>query len=304
MHAMRLLLIANVRAQTVTPRKATVIERALTSDFDVDLVHTAHRGHATELARGADKYDLVVAMGGDGTVNEVANGLVGTDVPLAIIPGGGTNVFARSLGIPEDPIEATGLLLAHRSATPRRVTLGRADGRYFLFTCGVGLDGAIVRAVERRRALRRVMGQGRYVWTGLTSFFFRFNRRTPRVTVRWGSELEQRRDGQFLAIVQNASPYTYLGDRPIRLCPEADLDLGLDVVALDRASLIFVLRTVFRAFGRGKHTRGRHMLSLHDQPRVEVVSEVMLPVQMDGEYIGEYDRLLFEAVPDAISLLH
>ena len=300
---MRLLLIANVRAQTVTPRRATVIERALASDFDVDLVHTTHRGHATELARDAAKFDLVVAMGGDGTVNEVANGLAGSRTPLAIIPGGGANVFARSLGMPEDPIEATGHVLAIRDRAPRRVTLGRAEDRYFLFSCGLGLDGAIVRTLERRRNLRRAMGQASYLWSGLTSYWFRFERRTPRVSVRWGTELEHRRDGLFLAICQNADPYTYLGDRPMRVCPGAGLDIGLDVLALDRAGLWFLLRTVARSFGRGRHARSRHALSLHDQERIELLAEVAMPAQMDGEYVGERSRLLLEAVPGALSVL-
>lgn len=300
---MRLLLIANVRAQTVTPRKATVIERALAADFDVDLVHTTHRGHATELARERGTFDLVVAMGGDGTVNEVANGLAGSPTPLAIIPGGGTNVFARSLGIPEDPIEATGHLLANRDRPPRRITLGRADGRYFLFSCGIGLDGAIVRTLERRRHLRRAMGQASYVWSGLTSFFFRFERRVPRLAVRWGADLEHRRAGFYLAVCQNADPYTYLGQRPMRVCPQADLNRGLDLLALDRAGFFFIIRTVAGAFGRARHVRKRHALYLHDQPRVEVLSEVRMPVQMDGEYVGERDRLLLEAVPEALSVL-
>lgn len=243
MPAVRLLLIANVRASTVTPRKVSVIERALASAYDVELVRTKRAGHAVHLARGAghEGFDLVVAMGGDGTVNEVANGLAGTTVPMGIIPGGGANVLARSLGIPEDPVEATGLLLANRDRPPRRIALGRADGRYFACSAGVGLDGEIVRRVERRQRMKRTVGQGWFVWTAISTFLLRYDRRHPHVRLRWGKDLEHHRDGLFLAIAQKCDPYTYLGARPMRLCPEADLDGGLDIFAISSMRSGFVI---------------------------------------------------------------
>lgn len=301
----RLLLIANVNAQTVTPRKVAVIERALASEFEVDLQRTKRAGHATHLARGADHegVDLVVAMGGDGTVNEIANGLAGTGTPLGIIPGGGTNVLARSLGIPEDPIEATAHLLARRDAAPRRLPLGRADGRYFTFSCGIGLDGAIVRSVERRQRRKKAIGSGYFVWTALRVFLLQYDRRTPRVHLRWGEDLEHRRDGAFFAVVQKTNPYTYLGSREMRICPDAAIDLGLDLFAMDSMRTTRILRTVMRTFGRAGHTRGRHAISLHDESRIEVRCDRPLPVQMDGEYVGTRDHLLLESVPGALSLL-
>lgn len=303
---MRLLLIANVTAQQVTPWKVTIIESALASAFDLDVVLTKRGGHATHLARGAahQGVDLVVALGGDGTVNEVANGLAGTSVPMGILPGGGVNVLARSLGIPSDPIEATAHLLHHRDDPPRRVTLGRADGRYFTFSCGVGLDGAIVRQVERRKALKKAGRSGYYAWTALRVFFVGYGRRRPKVSVRWGHDLEHHRDGLFLAIVQNTDPFTYLGPRPMHLCPEADLDGGLDLVALDSLRVGFVLRVIASSFGSGRHTRSRHVLHLHDQQRIEIICDEPLPVQADGEYMGNRERLTLEAVPNALWLLH
>src|SRR5918996_3861501 len=130
---MRALLIANTRASTVTPGKLSVIERALASELKLEVVRTKRREHATHLAKGAahEGLDLVIALGGDGTVNEVVNGLAQTGVPMAILPGGGVNVLARSLGVPNDPIEATAHLLRNRDRPPRRIPLGRADGRYF-----------------------------------------------------------------------------------------------------------------------------------------------------------------------------
>jgi diacylglycerol kinase family enzyme len=235
-------------------------------------------------------------------VNEVANGLAGTDVPLGIIPGGGPNVLARSLGIPRDPIDATAHLLAGLRTPPRKVPLGQADGRDMTFTCGMGLDGAIVREVERRQGRKRAVGQWYYVWSGLRLFFGGIERREPHIRVRWGADLQHARDGLFVAICQKSSPFTYLANRPMRICPEARLDLGLDCFATDRFSTPYVLRIVEQMFGSGRHIDGRHALYLHDEARIEIAADRPLPVQMDGEFLGDRERILVEAVPDALTL--
>lgn len=302
---MRALLIVNTKAATVSPIKVSVIERALVSECQkVDLALTKRPGHAVHLAKGAahDGVDLVVCHGGDGTINEVANGLAGTGVPMGIIPGGGTNVLARSLGIPRDPIDATAYLLAGLRRPLRTVPLGRADGRYFTFACGMGFDGAIVREVERRQVRKRAVGQGYYVWSGLRLFFTAVDRRTPLVRVRWGPDLEEHRDGLYLAICQKTSPFTYLGNRPMRMCPDARLELGLDCFGTDLFSTPFVLRLVGQMFGPARHTRNRHVLSLHDEPRIEITSQRPLPVQMDGEYLGDRERVMVDSVPEALTI--
>ena len=302
---MRLLLIVNVNAQQVTPWMVDVIERALASEFKVDRAATKQSGHAMHLARGAahEGFDVVVSFGGDGTVNEVANGLAGTDVPMAIIPGGGTNVLARSLGIPRDPVRATWHLISNRNKEPRRIPLGRAEDRYFTFACGVGLDGAIVRDVERRQRLKKGLGHPYYVWSAARLLLAGIDRRRPTVHLRWGPDLEHRRDGLFMAISQKARPFTYLGGREMNICPRARLDLGLDCMALDTLAPPIVLRVAAQTFTSGKHIRNRHVLYLHDQPKIEITSDVPMPVQMDGEYLGERERLLLESVPGALSLL-
>jgi YegS/Rv2252/BmrU family lipid kinase len=302
---MRALLIANTNASTVTPRKMSVIQHALASELKLEVVLTKRKDHATHLARGAvhEGIDLVIALGGDGTVNEVVNGLAGTPVPMAILPGGGTNVLARSLGIPEDTVEATGHLIANLQNEPRRVSVGRAEGRYFTFGCGIGLDGAIVRDVERRQRLKKTAGEWYYVWSGFR-IFAAVDKRVPSVAIRWGEDLQHGRDGLFLAICQKTTPFTYLGRRQMRICPEANLDLGLDCLAIDRLDTRFVLRIVAQMFTSARHIQNRHVLYLHDQPRIEVTSLRTLPVEMDGEYIGDRDRLLLESVPDALSLLY
>jgi diacylglycerol kinase family enzyme len=302
----RLLLIVNVNAQAVTPWGVNVIERALSSEFKVEVARTKRQGHATHLARGAghEGFETVASLGGDGTVNEVANGLAGTAVPMAIIPGGGTNVLARSLGIPRDPIEATWYLIANRANTPHRVPLGRAEGRFFTFACGLGLDGAIVRDVERRQRLKRGMGHTYYVWSAARIFFAGVDRRNPSVRLRWGPEMEHSREGLFLAICQKTTPFTYLGNREMNICPDARLELGVDCMAVDTFNTATILRIAAQTFGSAKHIRNRHVLYVHDQPKLEIASDIPMPLQMDGEYIGERTHVVVESVPDTLSLLY
>jgi diacylglycerol kinase family enzyme len=301
----RLLLIANANAHTVTPYRREVIAAALSAQFSLEHVETKNTGHATEVARQAveDGVDLVAALGGDGTVNEVANGLVGSKVPLAVLPGGMANVFARSLGIPSDPIEATGLLLERSDSLPRRIPLGRIDGRYFVANCGVGLDAAIVRAVERRQRTKRHMGDVFFVWTGLRVYLFGYGRRTPHLELRWGDDLQEHRDRLFLAIFQNLSPYTYLRERAMRICPEADLDGGLDGFAASTLRVRTIFATALKAFRPQPKLRGKRLLYVKDQPKFLVKCDKPMPLQMDGEFIGERDEVLIESVPNALSVL-
>jgi diacylglycerol kinase family enzyme len=301
----RLLLISNANAHTVTPYRLEVIAAALSAQFSLELVETKNSGHATETARQAaeDGVDLVVALGGDGTVNEVANGLIGTKVPMAVLPGGMANVFARSLGIPPDPIEATGLLLERADSLPRPVPLGRIGDRCFVANCGVGLDAAIVRAVERRQRTKRHVGDLFFVWTGVRVFLFGYGRRKPHLELAWGPELEERRDGLFLAIFQNVSPYTYLGERAMKVCPEADLDGGLDGFAASTMRIRTILPTALKAFRAQPKVRVRRLLYVKDQPKFLMKCDQPMPVQMDGEFIGERAEVLIESVPNALLVL-
>jgi diacylglycerol kinase family enzyme len=302
----RLLLIINENAYRVTRERRVGIADELSRSFKLEEAPTERPRHAIELAREAvlDGVEMVAALGGDGTVNEVANGLAGTDVPLAIVPGGMANVFARSLGIPNDAEAATRLLVDNAKGSPARVTMGIVGGRYFTSNCGVGLDAAIVRRVEEHQAAKKRYGDWYFVWTGLRVFFAGFDRRVPRVRVAWGEDLENERAGLYLAIAQNTGPYTYLGNRPMRLCPSADLNGGLDFIALDSLRTRVALPVVLSSFGSGKHVAKPHVLHVRDQRRIEIRSDVPLPVQMDGEFIGERDHVLVEAVPNALSVIY
>ena len=261
-------------------------------------------GHAAEMAVDAaqENADLVVALGGDGTVNEVVNGLAGTDTPLGILPGGGANVFARSLGLPRDPIEAAGLLLERIDEKPRRVPLGRIDGRYFAVNCGVGLDAAIVQRVERRQFAKRLAGDLFFMWSAARTFLAGYDRHGGKLRLRWGDELEHEMAGAFLVIVQNTSPFTFLGERPMNICPGATLDDGLDLLALDTLRTSTVVRVALQTFGSGRHVRSRHVTSARDQRRILVEASEPVPTQADGEFLGDKQSVQIESVPDALSL--
>jgi diacylglycerol kinase family enzyme len=304
----RLLLVANANARRVSGYRRDVITHALASEFKLEVVETTRPGHATEVAReGAlDGVEVIAALGGDGTVNEVVNGLAGTDSALAILPAGLANVFARSLGVPNDAIEATGLLLkcVAMGTAPRRVPLGRADGRFFTTNCGIGFDGAIVRRVEHRQRIKRQVGEWYFVWSAVRLFLRGYDRRAPRIRLAWGDRLEESRSGLYLAIVQNTSPYTYFGGRGMRLCPDAALDDGLDGFAIDTMRLRAVLPVVVSAFGSARHDGWRHVTSISRQRRMAIECDHPMPVQMDGEFVGERSRLLVESVPDALAVLY
>ncbi len=304
---MRALLVVNPAATTTTRKGRDVLVRALASDLKLEVEETGHRGHAAALACRAarDGVDVVVALGGDGTVNEVVNGLL-TDgarpgLPLlAVVPGGSTNVFVRMLGLPEDPIEATGEILdGLRSRRTRPVGLGRAGDRWFTFNAGFGFDAEVVRRIERRRRAGDGNSPSRYVRRAVATFFG-YDRRRPAITLdRPGEEPE---DGLFYVMVANAAPWTYLGGRPVHLAPEASFDTGLDVFAPRTMRTLPTLRYVARAL-RGSGPRGRRLLRLHDLGEFTLRADRPTALQTDGDYLGEHQEVRVVAVPGAVRVI-
>src|SRR5438046_4782092 len=213
------LLVVNPAARGVSATREDAIVGALSRGFAVELAETKRPGHATELAASAveDGLGLVVVLGGDGTANEVANGLAGTGTAMAMLPGGQANILARALGLGRDPVTAARTLATRAGNEPEPIPLGRIDDRWFVSNCGVGFDAAIVREVERRPGAKRRAGDWFFLWTGLRVFATGYDRRSPQVDLSWGPELEHHADGVFLAVVQNLSPYTFFGRRPMRL---------------------------------------------------------------------------------------
>lgn len=302
---MRILFVVNAFASSVTARSMVVIRKALSADHDVSMAETSRRGHATRLARGAanDGVDVVVVMGGDGTLNEAANGLVGTDTALATLPGGSTNVFARTIGLPNDPVEATGDLLEALAADSiRPVGVGAVEGRCFLFHTGVGFDAAVVEQVERRASLKRYAGHPLFIYAGFSTWFRHYDHSRPRMAVRLddGTVID---DGYF-TIVLNTSPYTFLGNRGLDLAPEATLDNGLSVVSIRTMDFAKMMRLIASGIGSGKHLRSsRHALVRHDLSGLDIVGHGPVPYQIDGDFLGNADRLHFEHWPDALRLV-
>jgi diacylglycerol kinase family enzyme len=305
---MRALLVVNPKATTATARGRDVLARALGSDLKLDVVQTERRAHAIELgARAvAEAYDLVVVLGGDGTVNEVVNGLLRdgphTEQPaLAVVPGGSTNVFHRALDIPRDPVEATGLLLdALREGRSRWIGLGKANERWFTFTAGIGLDADAVRMVELARARGKSPTPTRYAVSALRQFFTATDRRHPALTLEQPGKDPV--TGLYLAIVGNTAPWTYFRGRPVVLTPDASFDRGLDLVALRR------LRTVGTLWAAGgmlgpKGIRGRSTLVYEDLRECRVVADRPMHLQVDGDYLGETEAVHFESVPAALRVI-
>ena len=320
------LLIVNPHATATTQLRRDVITHALASQMDLEVVETRYRGHAGTLARKAasDGFQLVLTLGGDGTVNEAVNGLLrgrrpDTDPAFAPVPGGNANVFTRALGLPADPVDATGRILeALRAGRDRRVGLGCASpnpaspnpaspvpaspDRYFTFNAGMGLDAEVVRAIEGLRAHGRTLTPGLYLRTALRQFYGVTDRRHPALTLE--------REGQspigdlFLGIISNTSPWTFLGRRPVNPSPGAGFDTGLDIFALQRMRTIGTLNALRQMFAeRSEPPRGRHVVSLHDQPVFTLRSDRPVALQVDGEYVGEHESVTFRAVPRALRVI-
>ena len=302
---MNVLLLVNSSASSVTARSRVVIQKALSADHNVTLAETSRRGHATRLAQGAAAAgtEVVVVLGGDGTLNEAANGLAGTSCALAALPGGSTNVFARTIGLPNDPIEATGDLLdALEDGSIRRVGLGSVNGRYFLFHVGMGFDAAAVAQVERRSGLKRYAGHPLFVFAGFDAWIRHYDRSRPRFSVRFadGTVVD---DGYF-SICLNTNPYTYLGNRPLNLAPEATLDRGLAVITLRTLAFARTMRIIGSALGNGKHLRtSRWTDHRTDLTSLTVTGYGPFPYQVDGDHLGDTELLEIKHEPEVLDLV-
>jgi diacylglycerol kinase family enzyme len=294
----RIVLIVNPFATNVTPERLEQVERELGRAGEVSVVQTEHPQHATELVTDActGGADAVVVFSGDGGYNEALNGLEG-DVPIGFLPGGGTSVLSRALGIGADPVPAAAriadALVARRT---RRITLGRVNGRRFAFGAGIGLDAEAVRRVDdigRHEDGRR---------PGDLAFALAVVRALASHRGHMEPQLEIRGVGRAaIAFVANATPYTYAKGLPLPIAPEADFELGLDLVAPMRIRRRSLLRLAYSILtGRGKSG----MLYVHDTDRLEIVCDVPMPLQADGEDLGDVREAVFEAERGAVSVLH
>ena len=269
---------------------------------------TRRRGHGHDLAASAagEGFDVVVTLGGDGTVNEVVNGLM-TIPPasrprLAAVPGGSTNVFVRALGLPNSPVEATALILdALESGKSRRIGLGRADDRYFTFCAGLGLDAAVVRRVERARHQGRRSTPALYLRSAVNEYLFDAMRRDPGLTFSALGEHDQMNLANV--IVQNTAPWTYLGDRPVHASTEASFDKGLDVLGLTVLRPPSTLQAIGKMLALRDEDYGKRVMLRHDLTEFTITCATPEPFQLDGDYLGERERVKFTSVPAALQVI-
>ena len=300
----RMLVIVNPYATTVSDRLRNLVVYALGSRYAVEAIDTQERGHATQICREAARegYDVVVAFGGDGTVNEAANGLVGSRTPLTALPGGSTNVWGRTLGIPNDVVDATEHLLRMADEfVPFNVDLGRVDDRHFVFAAGAGLDASVVKRVDAHPYRKAKFGAWYYSSSAVAIFSSRYLVNPPRVRVIAGDRVQ---DG-VTAIVQNSDPFTYFRQRPIRIVEPAGLNMGsLSVGVLKRATALELPTLIPRLLSGSARTVMRHR-QIEPMPEVagavvEAIDDRPFPMQVDGDYIGEFERVELGVKPGGL----
>jgi len=302
---MRLLLIVNETATAVTARRRVLVQRVLGADHKLEVEETSRRGHATRIARGAafDGVEVVVVLGGDGTLSEAADGLAGTTTALAPLPGGSTNVFARSIGVAYDPVQAAErLVVSLARGNFRRVGLGVAEGRRFLFHAGLGLDAAVIAQVERRSFLKRYGTHPLFVATTVDTWLRHYDHRRPRFRIELGDG-EVVGDSAF-TIVSNQRPWAYLGRRPLMIAPEAGLDVPLTVTLFRSLDVSMLLGGAASALNGGQRLMHHPKVAQRTDVRsVTVTGYGPFPWQLDGDYLGDTERLTISWQPDALTIV-
>ena len=310
---MRAVLIVNPNATSTTPAGRDLLAHALESRVKLTVAHTDHRGHAVEIARDAarDGVDVLIVHGGDGTVNEVVNGIlgeVGVDGPapaVGVVPGGSANVFARALGISPDPIEATNQLVDllsdyRRRKAWRRIGLMDCGERWGVFTAGMGVDGDVVAAVEAQRDKGRNVTASRYIRVAVREMLTNA-RKEPSLTLHLPD-----RDpvtGVHFAFVSNSSPWTYANTRPVWTNPATTFETGLGVFAITSMNVWANLRVVRQMLSKRPKLAARHLIRDDDLPWLRLTSDTPVACQIDGDFLGPRNEMTFTAVPDALAVV-
>lgn len=308
----RMLIIVNPYATTVSDRLKNLVVYALQGRFEVEVEATQSQDHATEIGRDAvdGGYDIVVAFGGDGTVNEVANGLAGTDIPVTFLPGGNTNVVCRTLGIPNDVVDATEHLLSLADDfQPRKIDLGKINDRHFVFSCGAGIDATVVEQVDANPKWKRRAGPWFYSWVA-TKGYFKSYLRDP---VQLELEIDGERHTGVTALAQNSDPFTYFSKQPVRVCENVAIDDGtLGLILLKRANLLDMGMVVprlltdrLKAHRHGQVEAFEHLKEarIRSGSKDESGQTRPFPVQVDGDYIGTFEEITLEADPGALTII-
>lgn len=303
------LLIVNPNATTTNDRVRDVIVQALSHQVHLEVFVTEYKGHARELGERAlrARKDVVITLGGDGTINETINGMLtdgpGVDVPaLAVVPGGSANVLARSAGIPSDPVEATGLLMDGLADQRfRTIGLATADDRWFAMSVGMGMDAEIIASMEEQRSKGKQAGPVRYLGTTLRQYFARTDRKEPSLTISRPGYDEI--DHVFVAIIQNAAPWTFFGNFPVSPLPEASFDNGLSVFAVRNMRFLPSLRWTRRILSGSLAGSANGLFVAHDVAEMALAASRPTAIQVDGESLGMMERVVIKSVPKAIRLV-
>jgi diacylglycerol kinase family enzyme len=312
----RAVLIVNPNATSTTPAGRDLLAHALESRVSLTVVHTDHRGHAIEIARDAarDGIDVVIVHGGDGTVNEVVNGILGdcgqsrpapNGPAVGVVPGGSANVFARALGISPDPTEATNQLVDQldehrRGGAWRRIGLMDCGERWGVFTAGMGVDGNVVAAVEAQREKGRTVTASRYIRVTVREMLAGA-RKEPSLTLHLpGREPVSR---VHFAFVSNSSPWTYANTRPVWTNPDTTFETGVGVFAVTSMNVWANLGLVRRMLSRKPRIEAKHLVRDDDLAWVRVSSDTAVACQVDGDYLGLRETMTFTAVPDAVGVV-
>jgi len=302
---MRVVLIANPHASRFSRRQRDRVAAALAAEHQLEAVATSRPGHATALARQAvaGGAELVAVLGGDGTVNEVVNGLRDAPTLLGLLGGGRVNVLARGLGLPADPERATARLLQLLAAgsQPRRLTLGVAGERCFVLNAGLGLGGAIVREVERRQRAKQLYGDRAYLAAGLKTLLVDQDRATPHLTVHLDRGRPPLRG--FFALVGNGDPFTYLGRRPFRPTPQANWEDGLDLLVGQTMAARWLAVGLTGMLSPNPRSGYRGLSVLHDEDGFSLESDIPLAFQLDGEYLGDRTGVQFGCIRSALEVV-
>jgi len=310
---MRALLVANTFATTTDDAIQTQVVNQLSKSLDITVVNTSARNDAIEIARTAQQkgFELVIALGGDGTVNEIANGLLlGGPNPegplLAAIPGGNGNVFARNMGLSENPLEATAQILNALAAQNfKKIGVGKITtnniSRWFLFNAGIGLDAAVIAEMETRRASGKIVSDVAYAALALRELFARTDRRHGSLSLVSDSG-EVHRDAHF-ALIVNLAPWAYLGSKALNPLPLATHDTALDVYAPTSLSVTAVVRLTRRAIAGKSAEKESNVIALIDQRQVHIQSDRALWIQVDGDIVTQSTELTATHVPDALRVL-
>jgi diacylglycerol kinase family enzyme len=303
----RMLVVANPYAATMSARQRNLVVAALHGRYEVDAIDTEARGHATELCREAvqEGYDVVVSFGGDGTVNEVANGLAGCATPVTCLPGGATNVLCKMLGIPGDIVDATEHLLTMADHwSPRRIDLGTANGRAFTYASGFGLDASVVKRIERSPGLKRHrLREYFFVYAAVETVLRDYVRHPPRMEVH----IDGRVDRAITTLVQNGEQFTFLDDKPIYIAEGAGLETGtLAGVALRGVRPQDIPAIALRLLSARRSIVGhRQILGFRDTAELRCVSSEgrPIPLHVDGDHLGDVTEAVFGVMPGALGVV-